>query len=94
MIGQEFVPVGWQTLTVSGTAGSLTVPLAADSCLIVAEAAIRFRDDGGVPTASNGLLIPANNWPPLFYTGTLSQLRFIAVSGSATLNVLYYNSSG
>jgi hypothetical protein len=93
MIGAAYLPCGWQTLTVTGTVGSLTVPVLADSCLISTDANVRFRDDGGQPTGSVGVLLPTGI-APFFYTGTLSALRFIAVTGTANLNINYYSTSG
>lgn len=53
-------------------------------------AAVRYRDDGGAPTTSIGLTISAN--APFLYTGSLSALQFIAVSGSPVLNIAFYHS--
>ena len=52
-------------------------------------ASVRYRDDGGAPTASLGSeVIFGQN--PFLYTGTLSALQFIAASGSPLLNVSFY----
>lgn len=94
MIDVNFYPLGYQQLTVAGTAGGLTVPTGATMCMILAEAAVRYRDDGNAPNGSVGVTIPANNWPPLEYSGDLAALQFIAVSGSATLDVSFYGARG
>lgn len=49
---------------------------------------IRYRDDGSVPTALIGMLLPDTGI--LEYTGDLSKLRFILASGTPKLNVSYY----
>jgi hypothetical protein len=51
-------------------------------------ASVRYRDDGGSPTAAIGSLIP--NGAPLFYTGTLSAIQFFAASGSPLLDIAFY----
>lgn len=51
---------------------------------------IRFRDDGGVPSASVGMRLPST-LQPYVYTGDLHKLQFIAdaVAGNADLNIDY-----
>lgn len=56
---------------------------------------IRWRDDGGAPTASIGMILPGatgnNTLEGVYlYTGTLSALQFIASSGSPLLNIAFY----
>lgn len=46
---------------------------------------IRYRSDGGTPTASVGMLVVAGEC--VHYVGDLTQLRFIQVAGGAILNV-------
>lgn len=94
MIDINFSPLGYQQITVSGTAGGLTIPAGANMCMVLVSAAVRYRDDGTAPNGSVGMPIAANNWPPLEYSGDLSALSFIAVSGSAILDVCYYGSRG
>ena len=50
---------------------------------------VRYRDDGAAPTAAIGNLV-VHGIPGIFYAGTLSQLQFIAVSGSPLLNIAFY----
>lgn len=47
-----------------------------------------FRDDGGAPTTTIGVIIASGG--SLFYTGALGSLQFIAASGSPVLNVAFY----
>lgn len=68
---------------------------AANAALLEADTAnIRFRDDGGIPTASVGIFLigtSANSVQnQLFYTGTLSALQFIASGVSPILHVAFY----
>lgn len=50
---------------------------------------VRFRDDGANPTASVGSVLVAGV-TPILYSGTLTAITFIAVSGSPLLNVSFY----
>jgi hypothetical protein len=69
------------------TAGG--IPPLARSAYIQAEAQIvRYRDDGGAPTATVGMPIAAAG--SLYYAGTLSALRFIEATASGKINVLFY----
>lgn len=76
----------------TASADSLTaggVPSGATSAYIAAEAqAVRYRDDGGTPTASVGM--PIASGAAIAYVGTFSALRFIEQAGGAKLNVLFY----
>jgi hypothetical protein len=57
--------------------------------LITSEAAaVRWRDDGGVPTASVGMPLAAG--VTLQYDGDISRIRFIQQSAGAKLNISYY----
>lgn len=77
----------------AASSASLTsggIPATATMAWIQAETAdVRWRDDAGAPTASIGSIILHGN-PPLLYTGTLSALRFIALSGSPLLDISFY----
>jgi hypothetical protein len=84
-----------QQLTItSGAVVTLTVPLTATMAAFTVEtASIRMLDDGPNPTTTLG-----NVWPigPAYYGGSLAQLqamKFIAISTSATLDVLYYTNN-
>jgi hypothetical protein len=88
-------PLGVQVgLSVSGTAIAPTVPAGAQFALISVETeAVRYRDDGTPPTASNGVLIPVTTAtePWVYYaTAGFANLEFIATSGTAILNIAYY----
>lgn len=84
-----------QQLTItSGAVVTLTVPATATMAAFTVEtASIRMLDDGPNPTTTLG-----NLWTtgPAYYGGSLVQLqamKFIAVSTSATLDVLYYTNN-
>lgn len=82
----------------TASAASITVggiPQAANSALLEADTAtVRFRDDGAAPTAALGIFLvgTAGNTVQnqVFYTGTLSQILFIAATGSPILHVAFY----
>lgn len=82
-------PLGYQQFTVATATALPSVPTNATYALIVCETqSVRWRDDGTNPTASVGFLLPAST---LFtYTGTLSTLKIIETTASATCNVSYY----
>lgn len=86
---------GTYQLSASNTASSASstsggIPPGATMAYLDAEVAgVRYRDDGGAATATVGSLIATGN-PGIFYTGTLSALRFIAATGSPLLNVSFY----
>jgi len=57
--------------------------------IIIAEgAAVRWRDDNTVPTATVGM--PLATGVTLQYDGDLNMIRFIEQTGTAKLNVSYY----
>lgn len=56
--------------------------------LIADTAAVRWRDDGGAPTASIGNSIPAA--APLTYAGPPSAPLFIQQTSNAVLNISFY----
>lgn len=87
-------PCGFQKLTVSSTAVSLTVPTLAEGitaravAIVVEDDAVRWRDDGVDPTNAIGMLIPASS--DMNYDGKLARLRFIRVTGDAVVDCSYY----
>ena len=69
---------------------ALTVPGSSTRALIMAEGgAIRWTDDGTVPTATTGMRLLQD--AALGYKGTLSALRFIRETAGGTINVQYYD---
>lgn len=56
----------------------------------VAATGVRWRDDGGAPTATIGNLLPPST--PFTYPGPASAIRFIAQTGSPILNIAFYRS--
>lgn len=80
---------GYQQITATSSAQSLTVPTGATIAQICVEtAAIRYRDDGTAPTASVGMPVAAGTC--FAYSAPLRAFQFIAQSGSPVLNILYY----
>lgn len=86
---------GTYQLSASNTASSASatsggIPPGATMAMLQSETAdVRYRDDGGAPTAAIGNIVVHGTTPEL-YSGTLSALRFIALSGSPLLDVAFY----
>lgn len=67
------------------------IPTGATSVFLQAETAnVRYRDDGGAPTAAIGSLLVAGVGGQIYYQGSLTQIRFILATGSPILNVAFY----
>jgi hypothetical protein len=80
---------GYQQITATSSAASLTVPSGATIAEFCVEtAAIRYRDDGTDPSTTVGM--PAAAGTCFAYSGPLRAFRFIAQTGSPVINVLYY----
>ncbi len=89
--------IGYQQITSMSSAVSLTVPTVDKNglnqkptfALIIAEGqAIRWRDDGTVPTALIGMPVAVGT--PIQYDGDLTKIRFIEQTAGAKLNISYY----
>lgn len=82
------------SVATTSSGASLTgggVPTGATMAFLQAETAnIRYRDDGGAPTAAIGSIVFFGAGGGILYAGTLSALRFILLSGSPLLNVSFY----
>jgi hypothetical protein len=75
----------------SGAATFGGIPVGATQAYLVGETAnIRWRDDGGAPTAAVGSIIYFGPGGSLYYAGTLTSLRFILLSGVPLLNIAFY----
>lgn len=78
----------------TSSSASLTsggIPASATMAFLQAEAAsVRYRDDGGAPTASIGNLVVSGAGGEILYAGNLGAIRFIAASGSPLLNIAFY----
>lgn len=83
-------PLGYAQLTSVAAATALpSVPAHTRMVLIQPESQnIRWRDDGTNPTAAIGMIIVANDM--LMYTGDTSTFKLIEVTGSAKVNITYY----
>lgn len=81
------------SVATTSSSASLTsggIPFGATMAFLQAETAdIRYRDDGAAPTASIGNIV-VHGTGALFYTGTLTSLQFILLSGSPLLNIAFY----
>ena len=76
-------------LSTAAAVGLPGIPVGATSALVCIEGVnARYRDDGTDPTTSVGMPFFAN--ATQIYSQNLAALKFIAQSGSGTLDVLYY----
>jgi hypothetical protein len=77
---------------------TLTVPAGSAGAQICVETAgIRYTDDGSTPTSSTGMpAVPGSSSIPVCfqYFGPLNKLKIIGISGSPTIDVSYYKTSG
>lgn len=89
----QLTSLGYEQLTVSTTAVALaSVPARARRALVVLDATngVRWRDDGGNPTAAIGM--PLAGGGVLEFEGVLASLRLIRSGGAdAVANVTYYD---
>ena len=92
--GGSLSSAGYQQLTVSTTATSLTVPAGATLGVMIVETnAIRYRDDGTAPTSAVGALFTANAAAPPFPicgNATLQRAQLIRSSADSAVSILYY----
>jgi hypothetical protein len=83
-----------QTCTSSGA--SLTTvgpPNGATAVLFQAETQnVRWRDDGGAPTTTVGMLMTTTA-APLMYSGPVANIRVISATAGAALDAAFYKSS-
>jgi hypothetical protein len=86
--------VASQACTSSGA--SLTTigpPNNATAVLLQAETQnVRWRDDGGAPTAAVGMLMTTTA-APLMYSGPVANIRVISATAGAVLDAAFYKSS-
>lgn len=89
-------PLGYQQLTLTGTAQKLTLPTPPAGMLIGyvviqcegTTATARWRDDGTAPTSTVGMILSTGQ--ELDYTGDPSMIQFIVGTGSPVLDISYY----
>ncbi len=91
--------VGFQQLSVSGSALHLTVPLTPDpamSCTITCTnapagtLACRYRMDGTAPTTLIGEVLGDLDTLEITNSTNLSAVQFISITGTTVLNIHYY----
>jgi hypothetical protein len=83
------IPLGHQQIAPTASTG-LTVPTGARFALIGASVqAVRFTDDGTVPTLVKGVRISVEQGP-FWYSGDLSALLFFNDVAGGLVDVLYY----
>jgi len=90
-------PLGYQQIVAAtlATAQKFTIPAAINGqpirrAIVQNNTAgtVRWRDDGTPPTATVGMVIPANS--ELDYGGQMEAIQFIVDSGSPILDISYY----
>jgi hypothetical protein len=91
-------PLGYQQLTLTGTAQKLTLPTPPPASGLIPGYAIiqcegstavaRWRDDGTAPTATIGMIL--NTGAELDYSGDIGTIQFIIGSSSPVLDISYY----
>lgn len=93
---QGTVCVGFQQLSVAGSALKLTIPATATSCTITATnapagtLACRYRLDGTAPTTLIGEIIGDLDTLEITNSTNLTAAQFISISGTTVLNIHYY----
>ncbi len=97
LLAPNTVCVGFETLSITSTATSLTsVPTAANSALIQIQSnittdAIRYREDGTAPTATVGKFKGNGDEFEVISNESLKQIKIIqGTSGTTQLNISYY----
>ena len=100
---RDINPIDYATLAVSSTAVSLndaTPPLpgnAKGAIITVETDQIRYREDGTVPTSSEGILLNAGDiltypsWAGPSWKLVMEKVRFIRVTNDAALKIQYYD---
>lgn len=89
-------PAGYAQATITSAAGLPSIPASVDRAIVQIETQdqIRWRDDGGTPTASVGMLLFQGNAIELTTAQSINNFKAISVGGAGvTLNVSYYEKS-
>lgn len=69
-------------------------PLATSVMLQAASANIRYTMDGTPPTTAIGMLLLTTSEPEMFLMEDFKRIKFIAASGTPTLNIHYSGPGG
>lgn len=86
----SFRSIGYQQITSLGAAVGLTIPSGATHALLQAEDQnVRMRADAD-PTATVGTILRVGDIPIEFPVDALTNMKFIQVTATAKLNVLYF----
>lgn len=81
--------VGYEQKTAfNGAAETVVIPGAVYLLLQAEGTDVRWRDDGGSPTSTVGMVLPAGQ--DFWYTGDIKHLRVIGVDGDSILNITGY----
>lgn len=86
------VPCGYQQITLTTSAATLTVPTGCNASaaqIKVETQAIRYRDDSVAPTASIGMPLAVGE-PGILYEGNPGNIQVFPQTSGAVVDVLYY----
>jgi hypothetical protein len=88
--------VGFSGASVSGTTAPFVIPTAANMVVLIAETGqVRWRDDATNPNVTNGMPMAVTSPPPYFeYSGNLSQIRFVGITGTVAVDASFYQTVG
>lgn len=85
----QLIPVGYVQISDVSAVVLLTAPAGANVAIIQTEGApVRWRDDGGLPTASLGMRLPVGS--ELRLDSLLDSVRIIQEASGAKLNISFY----
>ena len=91
LTNRALVSKGYQQLSVSNTALSLTVPTGSLMAFAISEASpVRWRDDGTAPTTTVGVPQNASSTLILCGSGVLASFQVIAITGTTNFDLSYY----
>lgn len=106
MISQACTPLGFVTIAVTPTTAlgftngivsgttAFVMPIEANLAVItVGTGPCTWRDDGTAPTPTSGMPMQVSS-PPLEYSGDLSAIKFIGVTGTVSVSAALYKLAG
>jgi len=87
----DVFPRGYQQLTGLSTAKPVVVPKGANYAMVRCTGGdVRWRDDGGVPTATVGYPLAAGDELRYDSRTGLAALQFVGQTADAEVSILYY----
>lgn len=84
-------PLGYVKMSATTARPLASMPDKATHALLITETqAIRWRDDGTVPTTTDGMQLAVNT--PFVYFGDIRKIQIVEVVVGAVVHVSYYGS--